>query len=434
MLTDRFDLAVSTTSPAARDAYVRGTELFLTMYPGALEAFDQAIASDPGFALAHTAKAQTLLRAADVAAAQQSMATAKSLAANLPAREASHIAFFETYIAGHADAALDLLRRHLAEWPRDAFVLSTTAFTNGLIGSSGHAGQKRALLALLDSVARDYGDDWWFTAHHGMALSENGQHDAARRKIDRSLAQNPRNAWVAHALGHLCYETGDPNAGRAFLATWLTTYPRDGLLYSHLSWHQALAELEAGNDAAAFRLYQEAFAPEIHTGVPRAKLTDAVSFLWRSELAGHPRDAAAWRAMHDLANGAVPRAGVALSDAHIALAQAVAGDEAGLQTRVRQMEALARDGRYPSGDFVPALARAFIAFERRDFATAIAALEPIAAASERLGGSHAQLDLVEFTLLKAYLNADRPDDVHRLLRGRRAGPVGIPVAGLAATH
>jgi hypothetical protein len=27
------------------------------------------------------------------------------------------------------------------------------------------------LLELLDRLAPSYGDDWWFTAHHGMALS-----------------------------------------------------------------------------------------------------------------------------------------------------------------------------------------------------------------------------------------------------------------------
>ena len=50
-----------------------------------------------------------------------------------------------------------------------------------------------------------------------MALSENGQRDAARPKIDRSLAQNPKNPWASHARAHLCYEEGDPNAARAFL-------------------------------------------------------------------------------------------------------------------------------------------------------------------------------------------------------------------------
>ena len=64
-------------------------------------------------------------------------------------------------------------------------------------------------------------------------------------------------------------------------------------------------------------------------------------------------------------------------------------------------------------------------------AEAIDALEPIVAESERLGGSRAQLDLVEFTLLKAYLDAGRPDDARRFLDERRPGPSGIPVAGLS---
>jgi hypothetical protein len=47
------------------------------------------------------------------------------------------------------------------------------------IGSSGCAGQKREPLNLLDELARSYGYEWWFTAHHGMAPSENEQRDAA---------------------------------------------------------------------------------------------------------------------------------------------------------------------------------------------------------------------------------------------------------------
>jgi hypothetical protein len=434
MLTDRYDLPLSTASSVARDAYVQGCGAKLTMYPGAIEAFDRAIAADPGFALAHVARAHILLERGDAAAARASMAAANSLAAGLPAREASHIAFFNLLSVGDTEAALAALPAHLDAWPRDAIVLGTTAFTNGLIGSSGRAGQKRTLLDLLDRLASSYGDDWWFTAHHGMALSENGQRDAARPKIDRSLAQNPKNPWAAHARAHLSYEEGDSDAARSFLASWLTTYPRNGLLFSHLSWHRALSELEVGNAAAALRLFREAFSPDVHSGPPRGKLNDAVSFLWRCELAGQPRDVEAWRMVHDFANSAFPRAGAAFSDMHIALAQAVAGDDAALEARARQTEELARMGRYPSGHFVPAVAHGFAAFEGRDFSAAIDALEPIAGELERIGGSHAQLDLVRFTLLKAYLNLERVDDARRLLRGRRPHNAGVPVGGWPAVH
>jgi hypothetical protein len=138
--------------------------------------------------------------------------------------------------------------------------------------------------------------------------------------------------------------------------------------------------------------------------------------------------------MRDFATGAFPRSGGAFSDMHIALAQAVAGDDAALEARFREMEELARQGRYPSGSCVPAVSRAFAAFERRDFSVAIAALEPIAGEFERIGGSRAQLDLVEFTLLKAYLGADRPEDARRMLSVRRRGSSGLPVAGLASVR
>jgi tetratricopeptide (TPR) repeat protein len=418
VLTDGYGLPLSTNSGAARDAYVEGCAAKVTMYPGAIEAFDRALAADPRFALAHAARAHALLERGDAAAARAAIATADALAAGLSEREKSHVAFFGLLMAGEAEAALAAVLAHLDAWPRDIAALATTAFTNGLIGSSGRAGQKRMLLELLEKLAPSWGDDWWFTAHHGMALSENGARAAARPMIERSLAQNPKNPWAAHALAHLSYEEGDAAAVCAFLASWLPTYPRAGPLYSHLSWHLALGHLEADQPEAAFRLYRAAFAPDVHSGPARGKVTDPVSFLWRWELAGHPRDAAAWRLVHAFAAGTFPRAGVAFSDMHIALAEAVAGNNAALAERERQIDALARDGRYPSGSLVPVVTRAFTAVEQQDFSAAIDALEPIVGELERIGGSRAQLDLIEFTLLRAYLAAGRLQDADRCRTAR----------------
>ena len=433
MLTDRYGLPLSTASSAARDAYVEGCRAKLTMYPGAIEAFDRAIAEDPHFALAHAARAHALLERGDAAAARASMAAASSLGADLSAREASHIAFFDWLVAGDAEAALSALLVHLNVWPRDSVVLGTAAFTNGLIGSSGRAGQKRMLLELLDGLAPSYGDDWWFTSHHGMALSENGQRDAARPMIERSLAQNPKNPWAAHACAHLCYEEGDPEAGRAFLTSWLTTYPRDGALYSHLSWHLALGHLEAGDAAAAVRLFREAFAPDVHSGPPRGKVTDGVSFLWRQELAGHPRDADSWRVVHDVATGAFPNAGAAFFDMHIALAEIVAGKGAGLETRARQIDELRASAAIrPAPWFrrfrAPSPPSSGVIFPPQSMR--LNRLGEL----ERIGGSRAQLDLIEFTLLKAYVAAGRADDMRRMLQGRRRGSSYPPVAGLVSLH
>src|SRR5207249_6878924 len=113
MLTDRYELPLSTASSAARDAYLEGCEAKLTMYPGAIEGFDRAIATDPGFALAHAARAHVMLERGDAAAARAAMAAANSLAAGLSAREESHIAFFDLIVASDAEAALAALPAHL---------------------------------------------------------------------------------------------------------------------------------------------------------------------------------------------------------------------------------------------------------------------------------------------------------------------------------
>src|ERR1700757_5331388 len=100
MLTDRYELPLSTTSCAARDAYLEGCEAKLTFYPGAIEAFDRAIAADPGFSLAHAAKAQVLMREGNVVAARAALAAAKDLATGLSKREISHINYFDLAFAG----------------------------------------------------------------------------------------------------------------------------------------------------------------------------------------------------------------------------------------------------------------------------------------------------------------------------------------------
>jgi hypothetical protein len=130
----------------------------------------------------------------------------------------------------------------------------------------------------------------------------------------------------------------------------------------------------------------------------------------------------------------LPSPGSGLADLHVILAQAVMGDDAGLASRSRRMEAMAREGRYPSGSYLPTLPRGFAAFERGDFCAAIEALAPLAAENERIGGSRAQHDLIEFTLLKAYHEADRAEEAKRLLSARRPGASGVPVAGLASAH
>ncbi len=430
MFTDRYDNPLGTTSAAARDAYVEGCDLVLTQWPGALAAFDRALAADTDFALAHAAKARALQMAGDMPAARAAIAAAKAFA-DVPEREASHIAVFDLMLNGSPSAALAHVRQHARSWPRDAFVAATSVNQNGLIGMSGIAGREQQQLDFLAALAPHYTDDWWFNSHYAMALSELGHYAEARPLIERSVAAQPRNAYAAHSLAHLHYECDDADAAIAFLGRWLADYPRDGGMYGHLHWHLALVHLSRGHIEEGLHLFDAAFAADDYRGPLLVKMLDAPSFLWRAELAGHPRDATRWRRVHEFAHQTFPNPGIAFVDWHVALADAVAGDD--IEPRARQIEGLTESGRYPAGLTVPAASRGFAAFQRGDYDRAVRELESMMGERERMAGSRAQLDLVEFTLLKSYLALSRFEDGRRLVEARRRGPRSIPVAGAEPT-
>ena len=181
---------------------------------------------------------------------------------------------------------------------------------------------------------------------------------------------------------------------------------------------------------AGFRLYNDAFSADDHFGAVHQKLSDSSSFLWRAELAGHPRDHARWAKLQEYAREKIPRPGFSLADWHVSLAFAAVGDDAALEDWIAGIEELVKAGRYPSGATIPTVARAFAAFRRGDYDAAIDLIVPMLPERERMGGSRAQVDLVEATLMRAYLNAGRMAEAERLLADRRPGPAKLPIQGL----
>jgi len=162
MFQDRYGNSLTTSSAAARDAYVTGVDRLLGGDAKIEDAFRAAIAADDGFALAHIALAralQVLGRGAEVKAPRE---RAIALAAGTSEREQSHIAIYAKILTGQGAAAIPLVLEHVKTWPRDAMVLSPITSVFGLIGFSGKSGREVEQLAVLQPLASAYGDDWWF--------------------------------------------------------------------------------------------------------------------------------------------------------------------------------------------------------------------------------------------------------------------------------
>ena len=425
MPADRYGLELSTASQAARDAYVEGVDLFLSANFGSEAAFGRAIAHDPDFALAHAALGRTLQLYAKPAAAKPSVERARELGARLPRRERANVEMLASLVDGAGPAPLTFAQEHLAEFPRDVMVLAPCTGVFGLIGFSGRAGREIEQAAQLDALAGDYGEDWWFLSTHAFALGETGRIDAARKLIDRSLDLYPRNAHGAHVFSHVLYENGEDAAGLAYLERWLQVFPRAAQLHCHLSWHVALWNLELGNIGQARRVFETDVRPGASWGPPINTLSDSASFLWRLQLAGHRSEASRWNEVRDYALKEFPKAGVTFADVHSALAFAAAGDVASLRSLTGQLRERETAGKLAAGPIVPALAEAFGAFAGADWNAAIGRIAPLLGEHERSGGSRAQRDLIDCTLIAAFAKAGRRSEAARLaVRGARTRTVG----------
>jgi tetratricopeptide (TPR) repeat protein len=430
MLTDRFGLPISTSSNAARDAYVAGADCLLSAAHGDRAHLARAIEADPDFALAHVALARGRFLMADVAGARESAARARELAVKATPREQSHVNALCLAIEGKPVDSFAATRTHLAQHPRDAMVAAPATGVFGLIGFSGRQGREPEQVEFLETIKPHLADDWWFQAVYAFALEEFGRLDEALELIERSMAANPRNAHGAHIKAHVLYERGDDRTALDYLDSWLPTYEREGLMHCHISWHVALFALMLGDVDRAWQVYRAQVHPGGAWGPALNVATDAPAFLWRAELAGHAREPSLWGEVHAYGQKSFPKPGIAFVDVHRALAAVVAGDGEGIKAFVEELEQRAVSGRSPAGDVVPRLARGLAAYADGDWTKAIAVLEPALAETVRIGGSRAQRDLIENTLLAAYLKAGREASARKLLAVRADRRPSVPVAGL----
>ncbi len=395
-------------------------------------ASSRALEADPDFALAHAALARTLLVAARVPQARAAAARSRALAEHATPRERSHANALALSVEGRASDALAATRDHLAPFPRDAMVLAPAVGVFGLIGFSGRQRREEELLELLRGLAGHYREDWWFDSVLAFAACECGQLDEAVELIERSLAANPRNAHGEHIRAHVLYEQGEPERAFRVLDDWMRGYAKEDLMHCHLSWHAALLALELGKTERAWEVYRADVHPGGAWGPPINVASDAPAFLWRAELAGQRRQPALWREVHDYVGRSYPKAGVTFIDVHHALTCAASGDAEGIEHLVSALRERLAAGALAAGEVVPTLAEAFRAYAGGELELAIGLLERALPEAVRIGGSRAQRDLVEHTLIAAYLRAGRADDARTLIAGRAERRPAVNVAGFSA--
>jgi tetratricopeptide (TPR) repeat protein len=403
---DRYGLPLSTSSADAAAAYREGVDLMFSAWTGAAEAFEQAIALDPDFALAHICRARlhTFYQQGDVARAKAATAR-ETVARHGTPRERSHVETLALAIEGRGDAAIASVLKHLEEWPRDAVVLSLPLGAFGLFAFSGMADHDRARQDLCERYASHYGDDWWFLTSYGWAMTENGAVGRGRAMTERGFAMRRQNAHAAHALLHAMFEDGSVDDADALVNDWAPSYDRSGILYGHIRWHEALGALERDDAEKALAIYRDVLAPAINPAPPLNVMSDCAGLLWRLFAYGHTVPAELWRDAEHYATRYFPKSSLPFADVHMALLAAATGDDPALDERLRVIEQRLADGKLAAGRVVPQICRAVRAFADGDARGCVAHLEPVLDDVVRIGGSHAQREIIEDTFIVALIRA-----------------------------
>ncbi|MGN6722486.1 MAG: FAD/NAD(P)-binding protein [Marmoricola sp.] len=415
---DLLGLPLSTTADAAA-AYNAGLEKVMRLQEGAAELLAEAVVVDPSFALGHAALA--LLgheSGAEVDVAANLLAAEDAVTGRGDERERSLVDTIARRVrsADRAEGDAALLA-HVAAHPRDVLAVSAAVPT---IAFSGVTDIRHEAWELVEGLGPAYGDHWWYLSLLAFTRQDQGRFEEASFLAEDALACEPASGHAAHALTHVLYETGRHEVGRSWLDHWISANGRSANHRAHFSWHASLHELALGDTEAVRQRYYAQLAPPTVTGV-RA-LVDSASLLWRWQIAAAP----CW----GLDDGPVPPIAPVLEAVDPSILHAPQTPFVALHAAIalaagRRLEELqnligrCRDSKDAvMATLVATVGEALLATCEERFAEAADLLVEVLPRLEEVGGSAAQREVIEETLLYCLVQSSRPDQVRVTLTER----------------
>jgi tetratricopeptide (TPR) repeat protein len=403
-----------------------------------------ALERDPAFTLGASALASLYVLngfRGDNPAVTQAIAAAEASIGGASPRERRHLEAAKAWGSGAIIRAADIWEEILVDNPADALALRFAHDTYFYLGHS---------LSIRDSVARvlpawdrqnpNYG---YVLGAYAFGLEEAGEMRRAEEVGRAAIALNAEDGWAVHAVAHVLETESRQREGIEFLKTSRPSWSKAHALSIHNGWHLALYLIEEERFDEALADYDRFVAPKIANDA-LLDLVDASALLWRLELAGA-----------DVGDRWVPLAKqwlthvddhvLVFNDLHIALAVSRAKDGDGVRRLRRSLDRYEKDAAGDNRDITVDVGRriveAALAFAEGEYRRVIELILPVRYKVTRIGGSHAQRDLVTQTLIAAAERSGETNLLRALLAERlavrpteRTKSAYARVAGVTAEH
>jgi len=424
--TDRQGNTLAGASAEAAETFDEAVECFNLYRGDPVGTIDTAIADAPGFVMAHVLKAWFFALATEPAAAREASAIAahaKTLDAD--DRAASHLSAIGHVLDGNWSQAATALDFHTMEWPHDIVALQAGHLIDFFRANARDLRDR--LARALPRWSEDRPGYSVLLGMHAFGLEEAGDYAAAEATGREALDRQPLDGWAHHAVAHVMEMQGRAEDGLDWMETREPHWASDGAYFQvHNWWHKALYHLELMQADNALALYDNRV--RALGGDLSVNLLDASALLWRIHLGGI-ETGDRWLSLADawspLADGKL----YPFNDLHAAMAFLVSGRRGEAERIISAYRTDRRDNEVASWcrqTGLP-LIEGFVAFHDSDYRTAVEKLHGARFIANSFGGSHAQRDVIDWTLVEAAIRGGMHGAAEALANERLALKPHSPV-------
>ncbi len=429
MSADVRGLPVTAASDAALAAYEEAVAGYLAQKRDTMDRLDAALDADPGFVMAHCLRIYLLKMAFDPAflpAARESLEAARTAAGGATDREQRHVAAAGLLLDERAVEVLAALDGIALDHPADLMTLKLTQFLHFWRGDAASMRDVvgRALHAW-DPGMPGYG---FVLGLLSFGFEEGGAYEAAERAGREAVDLNPEDSWAVHAVAHTLEMQGRHADGIAWLKRTEADWLENNNFRFHLWWHRSLYHLERDEIDEVFDLYDAGIRGE-ETDFA-SDIANGAALLWRLGLRGIDAGGR-WEELGARAEAHARDAANAFFNVNYMMALLATGRRAAAEDLLAAMrDDSARHDPVASRavDAGVAVSGALRAFHDGDYGGAVDLILPVRYDQHLFGGSHAQRDVIDQTLVLAAVRSGRGSLARALIAERETRGRAVPAA------